>query len=108
MTESVEIQEIRQEAVESLGLFGQVAEELPILAVLDLRAALPQRHGEAEDRRQRRPQLVRDGREDRVPERIELLALGDILRGADHPQRPPFVIGHDAPTRLRPAHAAVG
>ena len=47
-------------------------------------AALLQREREAEDRRQRRAQLVRDRREDRVAQLVELAALGDVLRRADH------------------------
>jgi hypothetical protein len=71
-------------------------------------AALFQRHREAEDRRQGRAELMRDGREDRVAQRVELLALGDVLGRADHPQRPAVGVRDHAPTGQRPPHTSFG
>jgi hypothetical protein len=108
VAEPVEVEEVRKEAVELLRLLVQGLHDLVRRRLREPHAARLQRHREADDRGQRRAQLVRDGREDGVAQCVDPLSLGDVLGGADHPDGSAALVRDHAAAARDPAHASVG
>ena len=101
--EPVEVEEVRDEPVELAGVAGDPPREVLRVVLLEVDVAALQRDREPEDRRQRRPEVVRDGLQERVLHLVEraqaprrlaldleragelllgLLALGDVEQEA--------------------------
>ena len=105
--ETVEVEQIREQALEPAGLVDEVVDDAGPRLSRERASVLPQGHGEAEDRGQRRPELVRDRREDGVAQLVELPPLGDVLRRSDHADGGPRLVGDDAPPSMDPANPPV-
>ena len=105
--EPVDVEQVGEQAVEPARLGAQVAVDPGAHVGRQGRTWLLEREREADDRRERRPQLVRDGREDRVAQLIDSVLLGHVLARAEHAGRL-AVIEDDVAATVQPAEAAVG
>ena len=78
--EARHLQEILDEAIQPVGLLAHRLEQLLARSRVDLRSILQHGRGGARDRRQGRPQIVRDRAEQRVAEALGLDAHLRLLR----------------------------
>ena len=115
-------QQVLHEVVETLGLGADVLEHRGSLDRVVEAARSSQDLGQAQDRRDRRPQLVADD----VNEGLTKLAgapflgdqfialilqtapFGDVLARPDHAQRPAVGVPEDTPRAVRPVDGPVG
>ena len=106
--EPVDVEQVGEQAVEPARLGAQVAVDPGAHVGRQGRTPLLEREREADDRRERCPQLVRDGREDRVAQLIDSVLLGHVLARAEHAGRLAAVVEDDVAATVQPAEAAVG
>ena len=79
----VEVEQLGEEPLEPARLLREAVDHLRA-QLFGKAGALAQRRREADDRGERRAQLVRDGGEDRVAQLVHALALRHVLRRAEH------------------------
>lgn len=85
-----------------------MADDLRAGRVSDLGAALLQREGEADDRREGRAKLVRDRGEDVVAQVVQALSFGDVLGRPEHARRRTRPVDDNAPACVKPTHVTIG
>ncbi len=114
-------QEVLDEAMEPLGFLGDVVDQPGLLLGRGDPTRLGQDLGQAEDRGDRGPELVRDDVQERLAEGtgpalveqelvalgLEAAGLGDVLAGADHPDGLSGRVAEDPAHAVGPVDRAV-
>ena len=105
--EPVHVEEVVEQPLEPRRLARDEADHLLPPLVGQGGPALAQGDGEAEDGGERRAQLVGDRGEDVLPDLLDALALGDVLRRPDHAHRVAGAVEDHAAAALHDPLASV-
>ena len=76
--QAIQVEQVRDEPVELPGVLGDAPRQVAHLVLLELQVVASHRDGQAQDPGERRPEVVRDGLQERV---LHLVDDAEALRG---------------------------